>query len=539
MTVMRNHIHDRKLALSVLAVLILGLAASLVAPSIAHAAVSVSNPKMVADESMTAKQVTTWDCVWLGSYPQSEVTASDAEFAKMESAKWDANGDATVNGVKYRRLFKSEATNTTWGAGMDYWPEGTTCRYFKYEPIKWRVLEVNGTQALVVADVILDDLRYNENRVASTWEKSSLRSWLNGYGASENEPGISYTAKSFIGAAFSADEQAAILVTDVVNEGNKKLNTAGGNDTKDKVFLLSESDVYDESAVKHGFVSDPEVLDEARWGLVSDFATGMGAIRSYPNETSEWWLRSPGYGAEGNFSFSACFVNTKGQVYGCVHQVNSTTDGVRPAMTVSLEASCVTFAGTVSSNGSSSEPGGSDTDTALVKKGSTYKVSGMKYKVTALATANEAGTATLVKAKNASSVTVPASIKLADGRAYDINSVAKGAFKGLSKVTTVALGKNVATVAGGVFSDLEKLSRVTLGASVKKVGEGAFSNTPRLAQVTVEGTLLKQKSSVAGMLKGSELKQALTVKAPKSMKTTYKKVFTKKNLKSPKKVTVK
>jgi len=38
-------------------------------------AVSVNNPRIVQDESMRAEQKVTWDCVYFGNYPQSEITS--------------------------------------------------------------------------------------------------------------------------------------------------------------------------------------------------------------------------------------------------------------------------------------------------------------------------------------------------------------------------------------------------------------------------------------------------------------------------------
>ena len=63
--------------------------------------------------------------------------------------------------------------------------------------------------------------------VDTDWEKCTLRSWLNG---------------EFLQSAFSAKEQAAILMTAVDNsasQGYGKWNTDGGNNTRDQIFLLS------------------------------------------------------------------------------------------------------------------------------------------------------------------------------------------------------------------------------------------------------------------------------------------------------------
>ena len=55
----------------------------------------------------------------------------------------------------------------------------TEAGYFKYEPIKWRVLQSENQEAFLLSDVILDRRPYNESYEDITWEESSLRAWLN------------------------------------------------------------------------------------------------------------------------------------------------------------------------------------------------------------------------------------------------------------------------------------------------------------------------------------------------------------------------
>ena len=155
-----------------------------------------------------------------------------------------------------------------------------TYHYFKYEPIKWRVLSVDGTDALLLADVALDDQRYNLNYKSVTWATSSIRSWLNGYGVSANEPQKDYSHKNFLNAAFSSEEKNAIKITNVINDNNISYGTAGGNTTSDKVFLLSESEVYHtDTAAKYGFTQNDYIYDEARRSRCSTYAHAMGILR--------------------------------------------------------------------------------------------------------------------------------------------------------------------------------------------------------------------------------------------------------------------
>lgn len=229
-----------------------------------------------------------------------------------------------------------------------------TYHYFKYEPIKWRVLSVDGTDALLLADVALDDQRYNLNYKSVTWATSSIRSWLNGYGASANEPQTDYSHKNFLNAAFSSEEKNAIKITNVINDNNISYGTAGGNTTSDKVFLLSESEVYHtDTAEKYGFTKTNSIYDEARRSRCSTYAHAMGIFRynskseSYKkyNGNINWWLRSPG-----SIRYSAAGVNGHGRVYGGGDDVDRSGDGVRPALHLNLSSSNLySYAGTVSS----------------------------------------------------------------------------------------------------------------------------------------------------------------------------------------------
>ena len=77
-----------------------------------NAAENISNPRIVKDSSMDAGQKVTWDCVYFGSYPQSEVTSKDGSIynALKNATGWDENNDITIGGTKYRRLKGEDAT---------------------------------------------------------------------------------------------------------------------------------------------------------------------------------------------------------------------------------------------------------------------------------------------------------------------------------------------------------------------------------------------------------------------------------------------
>ena len=150
---------------------------------------------------------------------------------------------------------------------------------------------------------------------------------------------------------------------------------------------------------------------------------------------------------------------------------------------------------------SSSEP-------PVVKTGGEYSYGGQQYVVTALASGNTGGEVAFKAAKNAKKVTVPASIKLADGKTYNVTSVNTKAFKG-TKIRTVTIGKNV-----------------------KKIKKNAFKGS-KATKMIVKTKKLTKKTSVKGSLKGSKIKTVQVKVGKKSVNKKYvkkyKKVFTKKN----------
>ncbi len=343
---------------------------------------ALNNPRIEKDSSMKAGQKVTWDCVWFGSYPQAEVvpsadsyTAVDKSllksgdiiensrlYSKLQNATgWNSNNDITVGGNKYRRMKKSDATYTSSGSDYYNWSDSDTWHYFKYEPIKWRVLKVDGNQAFLLSDIALDDQKYNTVSESITWETSTIRSWLNGYGASSNKQGNDYSSKSFIGSAFSSNERSAIVNTSVGNDDNINYGTEGGNNTTDKIFLLSESETYGDSAVPHGFVSSSGTYDEARRSKSSTYARAMGTWSGTSDVYKGncwWWLRSPGESTKyAAYVFGYGYVNDRGR------SVFPSNDGVRAALNLNLSSNLYTYAGTVSSDGKENEVGGGSDST--------------------------------------------------------------------------------------------------------------------------------------------------------------------------------
>ena len=156
--------------------------------------------------------------------------------------------------------------------------------------ILWRVLDIQDGKALILSEYVLFSQAYHSAGGRITWEHSSLRHYLN------NE---------FLGNTFSPEERERIVETAVVNANSPFYGTAGGNNTTDKIFLLS--------------------FEEVRQYFER-------IIRSVNGSASWWWLRSPGHTSLSAATFSCDgFVNAIG-----IHA--SHDNGVRPALRLNLES---------------------------------------------------------------------------------------------------------------------------------------------------------------------------------------------------------
>ena len=236
----------------------------------AKAAVSLQNP------TTDGNGVTTWDCIYFGNYYQSN--------------------SSTKN------------------------------------PIKWRVLSVNGNDAFLLADQNLDVKPYNEEYTDVTWATCTLRTWLN---------------DTFLNTAFTSAEQAAIKNTTVVNDDNPYYDTEGGENTTDKVYLLS---IAEASNTAYGFNGDFNTSSETREAKNTAYAKECGAWTSTSTEYEGngcWWLRPPGF-----YSYYASDVGYNGDGSYGGSNVDYDDTAVRPALHLNLSSSTLwRYAGKVTSKG--------------------------------------------------------------------------------------------------------------------------------------------------------------------------------------------
>lgn len=140
------------------------------------------------------------------------------------------------------------------------------------EPIEWLVLDRDGDKTLLISKYALDYQSfmpfYEPVTEHFTWESSTLRQWLN---------------STFLNSAFSADEQQRLLTTTVITSPGSLHRSDGPITTEDRVFLLSNTEVYayfaNEAATAAEYTA--YALSENPW---AGNAAAPGA--------ADWWLRT-------------------------------------------------------------------------------------------------------------------------------------------------------------------------------------------------------------------------------------------------------
>lgn len=202
------------------------------------------------------------------------------------------------------------------------------------DPIEWIVVDRKDDKLLLLSKYVLDCKCYNDDYEDVTWETCTLRKWLN---------------FDFLNNAFNDNEQDCIIESEIVNHRNYLFNTSGGNNTIDKVFVLSSEElkltgtILNTDYFMHKNNLETKATNYAKhvnnYGInlnVELNTVGVGRIGD-----CSYWLRTPA-----NNQSSALSVGIDGWIEGAYHKtegydlsqynVDRKDIGVRPAMWVTL-----------------------------------------------------------------------------------------------------------------------------------------------------------------------------------------------------------
>ncbi len=323
-------------------------------------------PYVGKDDSLSTGLVTCWSCITFGSYPQTEIVASSFTavddyavqegdvledpglYKKLACAEWQ-DARTEIDGVRYLRVNRGDTAAGSTDSAQHYrWNENTEWRYFRFDPIRWRIIGLEGSAACLMADRLMDCRPYHTEDGPVTWESSAIRSWLNSYPAEENSAGIDYRGKGFLDTAFDAEQQKALIRTRVENRPNGLYGTDCGNDTEDCLFLLSNDEVFSsDTAARNGFFASTGYDDPAKRFRSTMYAKCMGSWWSSVNGymgNSFWFMRTGGYTRE-----SVTYICDFGYIYQRGTISTCEDAGVLPAVWIDLNLAKPEPAGTVSS----------------------------------------------------------------------------------------------------------------------------------------------------------------------------------------------
>ncbi len=286
------------------------------------------------------------DTFYFGTYPQSRVGSYLPLYEELNSlvnseTEWTSYGyyikdvqsdymkytDVEYEGERYRCVYFTEFrpslineksnSNNTFQDDNGYYVYNKY--WFKYEPVKWKVLSVNSAtgNAVVMSDMVLDSQQYynslkersinGKTVYSNNYEHSDIRKWLTG---------------TFYNAVFTDTEKSKIVETTIYNSAVGVSSVYNSNPTTDKVWLLS---YYDVSEGTNGFT-----YDSSRKAQGTAYAYSQGLYKNRNDGYCMWRLRNAAVNGVCAYFVGESGMSDKSQ------NVNDTKWGIRPAMTLHL-----------------------------------------------------------------------------------------------------------------------------------------------------------------------------------------------------------
>ena len=191
--------------------------------------------------------------------------------------KKDTANDNTFDASKLyseNAILQSAKTGDTVSFGGYEQSVGGTGSY-RYEDIRWRVIDKDGNRLLLLSESGLDakPFEYDWHNTQTSWTSSGLHEWLN---------------STFYYHAFSSLERERILRTDTGSEASFVTNVP---DSGDRVFLLSLSEAEKYHALSSDYYLSPTAYAESGYENFS----GRCALNLRSNSLyCYWWLRTVG-----------------------------------------------------------------------------------------------------------------------------------------------------------------------------------------------------------------------------------------------------
>ena len=159
--------------------------------------------------------------------------------------------------------------------------------------VQWIVLDQKDDEYLLISKYGLDCREFHTTNTFITWDKCSLRTWLN---------------VDFYNSTFSNKEKSQIIQHEVIASSNPIYRTYQGQNTKDKLFILNISEYNKYFDIYNKWV-----------------------CRLFSGILRQCWLRN-----SGNDSCHASFIGRSGSIHAGGSKITSARNAVRPVMWVKL-----------------------------------------------------------------------------------------------------------------------------------------------------------------------------------------------------------
>ncbi len=224
--------------------------------------------------------------------------------------------DVTLDGKKYRGVYF-----TKYRPYAVYRPEPelgyqgengyikNTVYWFAFEPIKWKVMDVLGGEALLISEFALDNTEfdYSLGHCKNNYANSSIRDWLD---------------IKFYKNAFTEEEKSLIQTVEVDNGKESTLDSSNPytcRRTLDKVWLLSAKEALEYYKT-----------NEERQMTPTAYAYSQGCYFDHELGGGSCWLRSP-HSCDDDAVWN---ISSRGALNYCC--ANHSYLGILPAMKIKL-----------------------------------------------------------------------------------------------------------------------------------------------------------------------------------------------------------
>jgi hypothetical protein len=187
---------------------------------------------------------------------------------------------------------------------------------------EWRILDIKDDKVLILTEEIIELRDYHNKSIDITWKDCELRRYLNGEFYDN----------------FSNNDREKIIETINTNPDNLWYKADGGEDTIDKIFILSMDDV-----VRTYFGDSSRLLDypskNQRYWFQRKDENNIKRRAAFLNSPWWWWVRTPGKNnrvavyihGDGNIGIQGNGVSKRNT--NVIHQLtNDNRGGIRPAL---------------------------------------------------------------------------------------------------------------------------------------------------------------------------------------------------------------